>query len=272
MNIARTLTLALATCLSTFSAMASPEGASFISGHATWQMSQDFLYLVSALPPTKVKTDATVNGVSNTASYDKPTQTINLAFSQAKASEGPVSFLASGSLVQFNFRRFDYVSDFSEEMALADLTVSLKNLEVNFGDSSIRADLSTSYTLGSADAIVTSFGRMAIFQSDVPGISTGTQGLVVSGQAAGNFAGELRLTDAARNIVVEGLYGTPGQPLSPVALMVVAPMSWGTISAQGTFTSPVPEPATWALMLVSALPLLAARRCSHFTPARAPAG
>ncbi|MDO9002521.1 MAG: PEP-CTERM sorting domain-containing protein [Aquabacterium sp.] len=223
------------------------------SGSGGLTFSADALSALSA-SGSSVITAATIpniaglpnTGAANTAVYTKATGNVSLTFNTATIDgDALTSLQAANSLVQI--RR----TTFNDDETTTTRSVFMADFDVNLGNSTIFANL---YSRTDAGALV-SYGKQAIFTADVPGIIGGTGGNIevtsetptlAYGAASGSLAGALRMNAGTADTILTSL-GLSTAATDPVA-MLVRGANWGTTQAGGTFTAPVPEPTTYALL------------------------
>lgn len=188
-------------------------------------------------------------GAANSAIYNKATGTVSLAFNNATGvGDTLTSLQAANSLVNIRRTLLD-----DNGVVSGQRNVFMANFNVDLSSSTIFADL---YTNASAGGALTSYGRLAIFKADVPGVVGGTGGNIVfdgvvnglvTGHASGSLAGSLRMNTSTADIVLVAL----GLETTGSVANLVKTANWGSTSASGVFTAPtqaVPEPSTYALM------------------------
>ncbi|MBC7699079.1 hypothetical protein [Aquabacterium sp.] len=256
-------TMALAIWLSVGTAIAAPT-ETFLSGTGTLNFQDNYLRRGGILwISTTPKLINPGSLPANTASYDRDTRVVSLAYDGAtvSAADGKVTFSAANSHVELFFGMTREDND-GNPLSTLYRVIALDNIAVDLGNASVYANVSSYYGTGEDFPIYADFGRLAVFKSMAP-IANGTQGLIVNGQASGSTAADLMLTSAAADIVINGLYRLAGEPpVDPQSTLYKGVMSalWGSASASGTFASPVPEASTQALIVVGLLPLLAFSR------------
>ena len=188
-----------------------------------------------------------ISGAINTATYNKATGNVSLAFYGATITGDHLTSLhAADSLVQI--RRIT----FNDDESLTTRSIFMANFDVNLATSTISADL---YSRTNSGALV-SHGTRSIFTADVPGVVGGTQGQIVPsqtpgsvyGQASGSLAGSLRMNLVTADIILANL-GLSTSASDPVATLVRT-ANWGTTQATGQFTlaPAVPEPSAHGLV------------------------
>ncbi len=252
MNIARTLTLALAACLGMGTAIAAPETA-FLSGQASLDFSQNELALGNLL---RIRTPATVgpqgSTLVNAALYSNFNKTVQMPLSGGQVS-------ASGTLVQsvnaqIQLRNTYWNTDeFGEELPASFHSLYLSNLAIDFGSGTVLADVSAEYYRGYErfDYTFTDLGRLTVFE----GNTSDTTILDGAGQVTHQLAGNFTLAPANKHLVLTSLYGA--NATGTLYAIASQATTWMTITASASFATSVPEPATWSLVLFGLLPLIA---------------
>ena len=267
---------AVAALVSATAAIATPYagGWELASGTGGLTFSTDALSALSA-SSSNVVTVGTVptiaglniSGATNTAAYTKATGNVSLAFNTATITGDTLNSLqAANSFV--NIRR----TIVNDDDTTTQYNIFMANFDVNLSNSTIYADL---YSRTGTGTLV-SYGKQAIFKSDVPGVVGGTGGNIqvtaipgdgtVVGEASGSLAGSLRMNGGTANIILADL-GLSTSATDPVAILVRT-ANWGTTQAAGVFrvacmdcVPPTPEPSTYAMFGMGLLGLgLAARR------------
>lgn len=254
MNIARTLTLALSTCLSMGTAIAAPEGA-LLSGQASLDFSQNGLTLGNII---RIRTPATVGPQGSTqvnaALYSSFNKTVQMPLSGGQVSSSGTSVQSVNAQIQLHniYRDTD---EFGEDLPAVVHNVNLSNLTIDFGSGTVIADVSAEYYRGGEplDYTFTNLGRLSIFEGNTLDTTILDEAGQVTHQLVGNFA----LAQANKDLVLTSLFGAN---LNATAYAIASNMSWVTIRASASFATSVPEPATWSLMLFGLLPLIALGR------------
>lgn len=254
MNIARTLTLALATCLSMGTAIAAPEGA-FLSGQAALDFSQNDLTQGGIL---RIRTPATVGPQGSTqvnaALYSSFNKTVQMSLSGGQVSESGTSVHSVNAQIQLRTIQSD-VNDFDEPLPSVVRNLNLSNLAIDFGSGTVIADVSAEYYRGGElpDYTFTNLGRLTVLQGNTSDTTT----FDGAGQATHQLAGNFALAQANKDLILSSIFGAvPSGTLYAVASQT----TWMTIRASASFATSVPEPATWSLMLFGLLPLIALGR------------
>jgi hypothetical protein len=243
MKIAQKLIMVAATCLSICSAMAASPSTGTLDFSGNVLLDQRLLRV--ATPPNTAGTGNVVP--ANSAAYDTVTKVVNLTFNAASTPTGAQAFTASDSLIRLGQLWYNEDNNGDPLPPIASY-VFLKNLTIDLGAAEVQADISTFSQNRSGDISTADHGRAVVFAIDVTGQYTGTPG-------------NLRLTTSATDMVLQGLYGWYGEVGPPLdssqqIYQIGATMNWGLLHV----SSAVPEPSTWALMLMGTLPILTLRR------------
>lgn len=254
MNIARTLTLALAACLGMGTAIAAPEAA-FLSGQASLDFSQNALTLGNII---RIRTPATVgpqgSTLVNAALYSNFNKTVQMPLSGGQVSPSGTSVQSVNAQIQLHniYRDTD---EFGEDLPAVVHNLNLSNLAIDFGSGTVIADVSAEYYRGGEplDYTFTNLGRLTVFQ----GNTSDTMILDGAGQITHQLAGNFTLAPATKDLVLTSIFGAN---LSVPIYEVASLTPWVTIRASASFATSVPEPATWSLMLFGLLPLMALGR------------
>lgn len=183
-------------------------------------------------------------GLVNAATYTRVTGALTMGFSSLTNSGDSLSSLQSARSF-IDIRRI--IVDEDDNLTVR--SIYLTNFDWNLSNSTIYANL---YSHNRTTGDVATFGKLAIFTANMPGIVGGTQGnFVVNGvndhgqpvlRASGSLAGSLHINADTVNIMLAGLGLPTGEDALP---MLWRWANWG--SASFGVTS-VPEPSSYALL------------------------